>query len=46
MFFFLYLNRRVFVMVSKGNVLDFYFTALQLVLVLCGGRRNSPHTLP
>ena len=28
--------------VSKGNLLEFYFTSLQLELVPCSGRRTSP----
>ena len=32
--------------VPKGNLFDVYFTTLQLVLVLCGGGRTSPRTLP
>ena len=32
--------------ISKSNLLDFYFTSLQLVLVSCGGRKTSPRTSP
>ena len=40
-----FLIRSVF-FVSKGNLVDVYFTTLQLVLVLCGGGRMSPCTSP